>query len=840
MSAPQSPDGNDSGAGGADDSDHDNAIGLMHQALRAGGGSGGEYTVFVTRRPGGSSRHLLDEDDEEEEDDDDYHGTYMLSAVCPERAVCACSSDRRTLQMQKRTTRSISRLRKKKSLSTMTRTRTRTESTIMMTKKTKTRKTTTTTTTMLTRVSSLSVHNTRVSSLLTVVIGGPIPYLTHRQLNLLLQGEPLHNVLLSVTDWGGVGDDGRGGGYFGTSRLRRQQLRDPDRFPKVPSVEGRKLMDSGIFGATERTVANKTILDMTFDSHNIHTKIEARRRPLSLRLLDREMGLSERMADRVLGERMIAQSLVPSTDADMVLRYDAPLYLGQFSDDGNFFYSATKDFRVRMYDTSNVNDWHHYKTVVHPSGRWTMTDAALSPDNRWLAFTSMMPQVCLAPTDPNDEGDPYLLDLSDGAPTGDEEYDYYHHSFAIFSVRFSGDGRELVAGTNASSIIVYDIESRRVLHRLDGHENDVNAVCFGDKTSPHLLYSGSDDATIKVWDRRSLGDGRAAGAFVGHCEGITYIDSKGDGRYILSNGKDQTMRLWDLRMAMSMSDFATKNPAQYTRFSLYDYRFQRYNDDLYFKHPHDNSVVTFRGHRVERTLIRCHFSPPGSSDGRYVYSASHSGRVYVWNLDATLAGVIDVREATRQTMAAVAADEDRQSEVGGHNLPSVSARHRSRLRRHASRALCVRDASWHPTAPVLAGMFCFRGFVSLLTNRKLQHLRSMPRAWITALSQCTPANWRATVTPTGGSSGCTTSGCVRSRRCRARPGPRRGGRFREEAELGHPSWLLCFPSPFEYTAPIYSSVSRIKSSCKKRTDILDAMLRSNPTPSILGWHFDTM
>lgn len=83
--------------------------------------------------------------------------------------------------------------------------------------------------------------------------------------------------------------------------------------------------------------------------------------------------------------------------------------------------------------------------------------------------------------------------------------------------------------------------------KLTGHDNDVNAVCYGDKSSPHILFSGSDDCTIKIWDRRSMASGREAGAFLGHIEGLTYIDSKGDGRYVLSNGKDQTMKLWDIR-----------------------------------------------------------------------------------------------------------------------------------------------------------------------------------------------------------------------------------------------------------------------------------------------------
>lgn len=44
---------------------------------------------------------------------------------------------------------------------------------------------------------------------------------------------------------------------------------------------------------------------------------------------------------------------------------------------------------------------------------------------------------------------------------------------------------------------------------------------------------------------------------MGHLEGITFIDSRGDGRYFISNGKDQTIKLWDIRkMSSSASWYA--------------------------------------------------------------------------------------------------------------------------------------------------------------------------------------------------------------------------------------------------------------------------------------------
>ena len=70
---------------------------------------------------------------------------------------------------------------------------------------------------------------------------------------------------------------------------------------------------------------------------------------------------------------------------------------------------------------------------------------------------------------------------------------------------------------------------------------DVNAVCFADPTS-NVMISGSDDTCIKVWDRRSVRTTHSpqpSGVLVGHTEGITYLASRNDARYCLSNGKDQ-------------------------------------------------------------------------------------------------------------------------------------------------------------------------------------------------------------------------------------------------------------------------------------------------------------
>jgi len=316
-------------------------------------------------------------------------------------------------------------------------------------------------------------------------------------------------------------------------------------------------MASGTFGTNDR--CDHSACGEPFTDSTIR-----KRRKLARRMLDREMGVENRGRARALTS-LTSQTLIPTSKADLIVNLNARCYSGQFSEDGSFFFACGQDFKVRMYDTSNPYDWKYYKTVHYYGGQWTITDATLSPDNRNLAYSSIRSQVCLANTEQGDDSEPHLLDFSDMGSGGHGYgggggWGRSRGHFGIWSLRFSGDGGEIVAGTSDQSVYVYDLETRRSILRIPGHTDDVNAVCFGDKMSPHILYSGSDDTTLKVWDRRSLASMRPAGMFLGHTEGLTYIDSKGDGRYVISNAKDQTCKLWDLRKMINTDVGERINP----------------------------------------------------------------------------------------------------------------------------------------------------------------------------------------------------------------------------------------------------------------------------------------
>lgn len=162
--------------------------------------------------------------------------------------------------------------------------------------------------------------------------------------------------------------------------------------------------------------------------------------------------------------------------------------------------------------------------------------------------------------DPTDEQVP--IPLSDSR----RHYgDWYYDSGRIYSCRFSTDGKEIVAGGGKGTLFVFDLEAMRRTLSIEAHEDDINSCCWADTSSGNVLVSASDDTCLKVWDRRSLGASRRpSGVLIGHTEGITHVAPKGDGRYVISNGKDQVSisSIQVLRVTKFSSDYSVMGPPQ--------------------------------------------------------------------------------------------------------------------------------------------------------------------------------------------------------------------------------------------------------------------------------------
>jgi WD repeat-containing protein 23 len=67
----------------------------------------------------------------------------------------------------------------------------------------------------------------------------------------------------------------------------------------------------------------------------------------------------------------------------------------------------------------------------------------------------------------------------------------------------------------------------------------------------------------------------------------------------------------------------------------WDYRNGRYRKPRYIAHPQDCSVMTYRGMRTLRTLIRCAFSPTSTTGGSYIYTGGYVRVASRWRYNPT-------------------------------------------------------------------------------------------------------------------------------------------------------------------------------------------------------------
>lgn len=209
------------------------------------------------------------------------------------------------------------------------------------------------------------------------------------------------------------------------------------------------------------------------------------------------------------------------------------------------------------------------------------------------------------------------------------------HKFASYSVQFANGGREIIAGCSDGAVSVYDREESVWTERAFEDNMEVNAVRLLEDNS-HIVCAGSDDGTVRIYDRRSMAmkTRGSVGMFVGHLDGVTSIDVKNDGRYFITNSKDQTIKLWDVRVMSKESQIQEFAAGKRDAFRDWDYRWNNVPSSYYKVNnlAGDTSVMTYRGHRVMKSLIKAKFSPASTTGQRYIYTGCGTGYLVMYDV----------------------------------------------------------------------------------------------------------------------------------------------------------------------------------------------------------------
>jgi hypothetical protein len=93
----------------------------------------------------------------------------------------------------------------------------------------------------------------------------------------------------------------------------------------------------------------------------------------------------------------------------------------------------------------------------------------------------------------------------------------------------------LATGGSDYSLFVYQMTVNGVIrlwNEKSAHMGAVLVLCFGHGDSGSLLFTGGQDAVVKVWDIQS---GEMIGELLSHKERITAIATSLDGRYVVDD-----------------------------------------------------------------------------------------------------------------------------------------------------------------------------------------------------------------------------------------------------------------------------------------------------------------
>jgi tetratricopeptide (TPR) repeat protein len=114
------------------------------------------------------------------------------------------------------------------------------------------------------------------------------------------------------------------------------------------------------------------------------------------------------------------------------------------------------------------------------------------------------------------------------------------HTYPVYAVAWSPDGRLLASGSVDQTIKIWDVNTRRETATLRGHGNRVHTVSWS--PDGRRLASGSTDQSVKLWEAST---GREIATLRGHTKAVAGVGWSPNGRLLASASTDQTVRLWD-------------------------------------------------------------------------------------------------------------------------------------------------------------------------------------------------------------------------------------------------------------------------------------------------------
>lgn len=179
---------------------------------------------------------------------------------------------------------------------------------------------------------------------------------------------------------------------------------------------------------------------------------------------------------------------------------------------------------------------------------------------------------------------------------------FTEHSDWVRCVNISNSNRFFLSGCVSSVVKLWDLQSRQVISSLYNSEHSseslltVNSLEFFRNNDYNFLV-GLRDGSVKICDSR-MKKIEVAKQFRAHSTKLNSVKLNKANTYLLSSGRDSTLKIWDLRMLPSSMDV---------------------NDN--------KCIIEYRGHKCNGYNVLCNYY----NKEKYIVTGSEDGILYFYD-----------------------------------------------------------------------------------------------------------------------------------------------------------------------------------------------------------------
>ncbi len=293
------------------------------------------------------------------------------------------------------------------------------------------------------------------------------------------------------------------------------------------------------------------------------------------------------------------------------------------------------------------------------------------------------------------------------------------HLDAVWSSRFSPNGKLIASGGKDGALLLWDALSGQLVRKFSPHPREIRGVAFtptGDhiasacgftvrlfdvrgqevrRFSGHTatikclafsadgkrLATGSEDKTVRTWD---VSTGREVQRYTRHTQGITAVVFPPHANQLASASRDQTVRLWDLKSGLeaelldaqagNVLDIAVAPDGKRLASAHFDtivriWRLEPLTDDAAAKGQDEKPRVVGECAGHKQMVSALAFTP----DGKRLLTAGQDQSLRLWDLTtgAELASV--TRHSAGINTLSVSPDGTRVVTAGADKMLVVSA-----------------------------------------------------------------------------------------------------------------------------------------------------------------------